>query len=329
MRSLKLLATLSLILGLAPAVQANDSYVRYQQDQQGNGALQTGVAHFSHPDKKVEIILYGVVHIADADYYANVQRDLDSYDKVLFEGVAPGSEAPTEADKSLGEMQKMMGEMLGMTFQKDGIDYTRSNLRHADMNMDQLKEAMGGKSVNPMGGMMDPEQMKRMAPMMKMMSGMAKAFMQGNPAMQDRMRAMFAQQMTQADLSKVMDKQMANAILIERNKVVMDVLADELTKTTEGTIGIFYGAAHNPDFEERLNALGWQRTSKRWMSAWKVGQGVGPDEPALARTPKVPTVSTGKPASPGAAAMQGKGTPSQPKPATETVPPAKEEPRWF
>ena len=172
MRSLTLTAAFALLLGLAPLSQANDSYVRFQSgDSQRDAAMQTAVAHFTNPDSKVEIILYGVVHIADAGYYARVQRDLDSYDVVLFEGVAPGKTQLTEEDKGLGELQKMMGEMLGLTFQKDGIDYTRSNLVHADMNMDQLKEAMGGQSLNPMGGIMGGDQMKALAPMLKMFSG--------------------------------------------------------------------------------------------------------------------------------------------------------------
>ena len=89
----------------------------------------------------------------------------------------------------------------------------------------------------------------------------------------------------------------------------------------KGTIAIFYGAAHNPDLEERLNAIGYTRTSKRWMTAWKIGNGVGADTPALARTPQVPTVSTGKRKGPSA-------TTTRVKPKAEPVP-ANGEPRWF
>jgi hypothetical protein len=91
MRSPSLFATLALLLGLAPvASAAPESYVRFEKAGPNDAAMQTAVAHFSHPEKNVEIVLYGVVHIADMDYYARVQKDLDSYDVVLFEGVAPG-----------------------------------------------------------------------------------------------------------------------------------------------------------------------------------------------------------------------------------------------
>jgi hypothetical protein len=323
MRSSLFLSALCLMLGLAPASFAGpESYVQFAKGETASdAAMQTAVAHFSHPDKDVEVVLYGVVHIGDKAFYSRVQKDLDSYDKVLFEGVAPGKTAPTKEDNSLGEMQKMMGDMLGLSFQKDGIDYTRSNLVHADMNMDQLKEAMGGKTINPMGNMMGAEQMKKMAPMMKMMGGMAKMFMKGNSAMQDRFKIMMGQQMANADMSKAMGEQMSKAILIDRNKVCFDVLLEQLDVVKKGTIAIFYGAAHNPDLEERLNAIGYTRTSKRWMTAWKIGNGVGADTPALARTPQVPTVSTGKRKGPSA-------TTTRVKPKAEPVP-ANGEPRWF
>ena len=90
--STTLAATLTLILGASSAF-AGESYVRLQQDpnDSNKAGLQTAVGTFTHPSKPgLEIILYGVVHIADMDYYKAIQRDLDSYDKVLFEGVAPG-----------------------------------------------------------------------------------------------------------------------------------------------------------------------------------------------------------------------------------------------
>lgn len=271
------LSAIALLLALgAPAFAGPDSYVRFEQQGQ-DAALQTAVAHFSHPDKQVEIVLYGVVHIADKAYYDAVQRDLDSYDVVLYEGVAPGKTAPTEADKGLGEMQKAMGELLGLTFQKDGIDYTRKNLVHADMNMDQLKEAMGGKTINPMGQMISPEQLKQMGPMLKGLSQLGKA----SPGMQRMFKTMMAKQLGNANLNNALGAKATQVILIERNKVVMKVLKEQLKKTTKGRIAIFYGAAHNPDFEQRFAKMGWSRTSKRWMSAWTIGNGIqSDDEPA-------------------------------------------------
>jgi hypothetical protein len=295
-----LAAAFALTLGATGTVLANDgtSYVRYETDANNaqNSALQTAVGHFTHPDHPgLELILYGVVHIADADYYARVQKDLDSYTTVLYEGVAPTKNyKPTEDDKSLGDMQKAMGSLLGLTFQKDGINYKAKNLVHADMNMDQLKKALGGGSINPMGGMMSKEQMKSMGPMMKMIGKFGKMFMEQMPGMQDRFKTMMAKQLGNADVAQSMPGNFGKVILIDRNEVVMKVLARELPKTKTGSIAIFYGAAHNPDFEQRLGKLGWTLNKKRWMTAWRIGEGLSSDpkvetprKPAVKRAPEV------------------------------------------
>jgi hypothetical protein len=276
-------AALALVLGLGSSASAQqtpeaESYVRFAPGaRQDDGALQCAVATFRHPTRDQTVVLYGVVHIAEADYYARVQQDLDSYTTVLYEGVAPGSQEPTEADKSLGDLQKVMGEMLGLTFQKDGIDYTRSNLVHADMNMDELKERLGGGTINPMGQMLSEEQLKSMAPIFKLFAGFGKMMMKSNPELRDRTKAQFAQQMAGADMGKLggqMGERMARVILIDRNEVAMKVLGQQLEQQDDGSIAIFYGAAHMPDLEQRLEAQGFTLTEKRWMSAWRMGRGV-------------------------------------------------------
>lgn len=319
MRSHRLtfLSTMALVLGIgASAFGQAEKYVRFKHGEtQRDAALQTAVAHFTHPDSKVEIVLYGVVHIADKAYYKAVQKDLDSYSVVLYEGVAPGKTKPTAQDKSLGNMQKMMGELLGLSFQKDGIDYKRKNLVHADMNMDQLKKALGGNSLNPMGGMVGKDQMKQLAPMMKMISQFGKMFMERMPQMRDRFKLMMGKQLGTANLNKAMPGNFGKVILIDRNKVVMKVLAKQLEKTKSGTVAIFYGAAHNPDFQQRLGKLGWKVKSKRWMTAWQIGKGVkaeGTLKPIRPRTGT--TVKAGK-----------KKTPAK----TEEKAEPKTKQRWF
>lgn len=311
LRLASLLALASLALGTGPRALAQEaeSYVRYAAGESAeDGALQTAVATFRHPTRDQVVVLYGVVHVAETDYYAKVQQDLDSYTTVLYEGVAPGSEEPTEADKSLGEMQKVMGELLGLTFQKDGINYTRQNLVHADMTMDELKERMGGGTINPMGQFMDEKQMASMAPMMKMIAGVGKMLMQANPRMRDQLKRQMASQLANADMSSIPGgEKMHQVILIDRNVVCMKVLDQQLERQQDGSIAIFYGAAHMPDLEQRLEAMGFTLTEKRWMSAWRVGDGV--DDGWVA---------------PGAPAPQARPAPAQPAPAAPA-----DGRRWF
>jgi hypothetical protein len=286
LRSLLLMITLFASCNLA---LAGDSFVRYatNPDSPQDAALQTAVGHFSHPDHPgLEIVLYGVVHIADRAYYASVQKDLDSYTKVLYEMVIPGKDyKPSADDKMFAELQAGMGKMLGLTSQKV-INYKSKNLVHADMTMSQVKKALGGESLNPMGGMVNKDQLRQMLPMLKAMGNMG--------GMGARLKTMMAQKLASAGTSGLPGK-MGKVILNDRNEVVMKVLDKQLKETKTGKIAIFYGAAHHPDFVDRLARLGWSQNSKRWMTAWKIGQGPGtPDAPAPSTTKpenKVPAPS--------------------------------------
>lgn len=279
------LFTLALLITGAAFGQDADAHVRFQQGQGNNAALQCGVSTYTHPDSDVEIVLYGVVHIADKDYFDRVQADLDSYTTVLFEGVAPGKKAaePNEELKAIGQMQEVFGKLLGLTFQKDGIDYKQGgNMVHADMNQDQLMEALGGESMNPLSGLLGKGQMKLLAPMMKMFAESMPDDPESSPMFKmlqqqfGNMKIQMARQLGNGGgaQEQLMKGKFGEVILVERNKVVMDVLAKQLGKQKDGTIAIFYGAAHMPDFVERLGKLGWGQTSKRWMTAWTIGEGV-------------------------------------------------------
>lgn len=310
MRHLRLasfVALASLALGTGPRALAQEAepYVRFADgEREQDGSLQTAVATFRHPTRDQVVVLYGVVHVAETDYYAKVQQDLDSYTTVLYEGVAPGKDEPTEADKSLGELQKAMGEMLGLSFQKDGINYTRENLVHADMNMDELKARMGGGTFNPMGQFMDEKQLANMGPFLRMAAGVGKMLMQSNPRMRDQMKRQMAQQLANADMSAMggMGEKMHQVILLDRNEVCMKVLERQLGTQQDGSIAIFYGAAHMPDLEQRLAAQGFTLTEKRWMSAWHVGEGVNDgwvapgDAPAPRARPAQPAPAPAAPA---------------------------------
>lgn len=288
--SLKILGALALSLGLAGSAVAGDEteFTRFVSgEQQSTGELQIAKATYRHPQSDVEIILYGVVHIADKAYFDAVQKDLDSYQSVLWEGVAPGKKKvkPDESIKGIGEMQHLMGGALGLTFQKDGIDYKRDHFVHADMNMDQLMEASGGDVTKalPGAGMLGPL-MKNLGPMLKKMGPLLKTLMKSNPQMQNNMKFQFAQQLSKA--SDAMGGETQRVIIEARNKVCMEVLERELPKHKTGKIAIFYGAAHMKDFHERLAKLGFKQADKTWMTAWAIGVERGESE--TVDTPKKP-----------------------------------------
>jgi hypothetical protein len=264
----------------APATRSDGSkvekaFTRFQKNRNG-GTLETAYAVYKNKDTDVEVILYGAVHIADKAYYKKVQKDLDSYDVVLYEGVSPSKDQePDENMKSIGELQTTMGSMLGLTFQKDGINYKAKNLVHADMTYDELLKATDGDISKALPGAQmfsDPQTKSMLKPMLKMMKSFGKQFMEMAPQMRDGLKLQMAQQLAGTDLSKVPGGEGAAKILVgERNKVALKVLDEQLAKRKSGKIAIFYGAAHMKDFNDRLEAKGWKQTKVEWNVAWDVG----------------------------------------------------------
>jgi hypothetical protein len=47
----------------------------------------------------------------------------------------------------------------------------------------------------------------------------------------------------------------------------MEVLAEQIERGRR-KLAIFYGAGHMPDFEKRLNELGFRQVAESWQIAW-------------------------------------------------------------
>ena len=59
-------------------------------------------------------------------------------------------------------------------------------------------------------------------------------------------------------------------LVSERNRVVMEVLAEESEVRGGGKFAIFYGAGHMPDLERRLLADGFTKGESIWLDAWSI-----------------------------------------------------------
>ena len=112
-------------------------------------AMETAIVRFAPAagGRTPTVDLVAAVHIADAAYYRQLNREFQAYDAVLYELVAPeDSKAPKPGDRRGGNpisaLQNGMKDLLALEFQLDGIDYTRKNMVHADMSPEQLARSM-------------------------------------------------------------------------------------------------------------------------------------------------------------------------------------------
>lgn len=291
----KLTMALFLVLGLSSAAMAQEKpgiFIRHRPNDK-NGLLQIAKATYESPKTKTKVVLYGVIHISDKKYYETVQKDLNSYDVVLYEGVGTPEEKKAMKGKkpkgfNVSMVQELMCEVLGLEFQLKAIDYKAKNLVHADMSMKDFQARMGGKSpMGPMPGGLDFLNDERMKPLIKLGRQLLRTLLKSNPEFQNSLRARLAQQLSQAADGKIpgMDPKMYQVLVVERNKVVMKVLDKELKKRNKGTVAIFYGAAHMPDFHQRMKKAGFKQTSKTWISAWPTGAAASEVKPAKPAKP--------------------------------------------
>ncbi len=271
--------------------------MRYAPPSPSGGGLDIAITDYVHPDGGPTVSLVGVVHVADPLYFEAMQEELDRYDIVLYEGVKPAdlsvvdwqSEAKDQLS-SLSSFQRRLASWFGFDFQLDTLDYGRAHFRHADMTMEQFVEEGGDKILplpaparehedddgRPRLGRDEEEPERTGRGVTDAVQGTLDQVLRFGEGLLDKpnplrsmARRMFAETMGTADIgtSLEMIPGFAELILIRRNEVVMERLEETLTDA-EGSIAIFYGAAHMPDLEERLEALGYERRGARWLRAW-------------------------------------------------------------
>ncbi len=266
--------------------QAGD-FMRIRSDKNGDPiSFETAIRryHLEGKDGQSQYVdLIGVVHIGEKDYYQELNKHFESYDALLYELVAPkGTRIPKggrnegEITNPLAAMQNGMKSMLGLEFQLDHIDYTKDNFVHADMSPTEFGESMKKNNESFMKMFM-----KMMGHSLAMQgssnapsdAAVIMAFLSNDREM--RMRRIFARQFQDADVAMTMFNGDKGSTIIDlRNDKALSVMKSELKKGHK-SIGIFYGAGHLQDMDEKLvKEFGMTRGEQRWLTAWKLG-----DEP--------------------------------------------------
>ena len=259
-------------------------YLRIVRDEKHDEpiAMQTSIVSFIQRgagkagDKLgVTVDLIGAVHIADKDYFRKLNRQFRKYDALLYELVAPENNNVPQGGRSqhpVGQMQQGMKSMLELSYQLEEVDYTRRNFVHADMSPDEFARVMSDRNES------------WLSMMMKMMgAAMAMQKADGRSSDADLLFAFFADDRA-LRLKRVMSTQFGSfegtmnalegedgsTIIGERNNRALDVLQKQLAKGKK-RIGIFYGAGHLPDLEEKLaERFGLYPDDKsiEWLTAW-------------------------------------------------------------
>lgn len=260
------------------------NYVRLTKNQRGvPKAMQTAVVRFvpAKGKNKLVVDLVGVVHMADGNYYQDLNEMFKDYDVVLYELVAPKGVRPMRgkrSDNPLAMIQRAMTIFLGLESQTEAIDYSKKNFVHADLSPKEMAAAMKkrgddmftiGLSVladvlrqqNLAARKMKNNPQAKQAPFdpLKMLS---------DPKGPSKMKRMLAESLAESATGEGLGRTLTRMLVDDRNAACMKVFQQQVVAGKK-RIAIFYGAAHMPDFEKRLvQDYGMRRAKVSWLDAW-------------------------------------------------------------
>jgi hypothetical protein len=248
-------------------------------------SLDTSIVTYKKGDLTVALI--GAVHIADPVYYTELNREFSKYDVVCYEMVAPEGENVAdrlEARQQANDLATMLTTVVKMTFQFEmqqaGIDYRMTNLVHADMSPKEMAAAMrerGDSGITIALGVMADTIRQQNLLALRLERGEIPATTQAQEDLAKldaigvikdpvKLKRVFAEQMSES-IDGGLGATLERLLIDDRNSKAMEIVNRQIAKGHK-KIGIFYGAAHMPDFETRLLRLGFKFDGISWRTAW-------------------------------------------------------------
>jgi hypothetical protein len=260
------------IVGMQTAI------VRYAGPATSNGksASANGKAAVTPTDVTVDLI--GAVHIADIAYYRQLNERFKQYDAVLYELVAPEGTVVergrgTSNAHPIGAMQNVFKSFLELDHQLEYVDYKKPNFIHADLSPDQFFQAMRDRKetflqlyFRMMGQAMAQQsdmQARGDSPDLDLISAL---FSDDRPR---RLKIALAKQLSEMESLMVsLGGENGTVLISDRNKRALEVLRTQI-KAGKKKFGIFYGAGHLSDMNDRLRKdFGLEPVEITWLTAW-------------------------------------------------------------
>ena len=261
-------------------------YIQVKRDKAGEAeALQTAVVRFVPDSGESELIvdLIGAVHIGDRLYYQKLNKLFENYDVLLYELVAPeGTVIPKggkrDSTNPVAMLQTLMKTVLGLELQLEQIDYTKKNFVHADLSPTKMAEAMKerGDSALTLALSVAADFMRNQNVQAQKVKTAPQPSLPNidpfslllDPQAGKKLKRVMATQFDTEDPETGLGATINTILIADRNKAALQVFQKELVKGRK-RIGIFYGAAHMPDFEKRLRLeYGLKQKSHLWVTAW-------------------------------------------------------------
>lgn len=240
-------------------------------------ALQVAIVSYAPANAGYSVDLISAVHIGDRAYYEELNERFRDYDALLYELVVPdGADGGRNLALDRGIMSTLqigLKDALGLAFQLEEIDYAAPNFVHADMSSSMLAASMRerGESLYVYFWRLfytaisdyarDPLGLNDLATVSSLLGA----------SEGDAVKIALAYEMVRATREgDFLGGDNGSALIAARNEHALGVLRAELDGGSR-RIGLFYGAAHMPDLEERLTRdFGLERVRVEWTDAWRL-----------------------------------------------------------
>ena len=261
--------------------QEKTAWIRMERAEDGKTALglQTAIVRYRPADGDPNgptVDLVAAIHVGDKEYYEALNKQFKQYDALLYELVAPkGVKVPKGRGASngsaIGALQNGMKDLLKLEHQLELVDYTPANFVHADMSPDDFSKKMAerGESFLTMFFRIMGEGMAQQAKNPSKYSDLDVLMAFFSKDRDAKLKAIMAEQFAGMETMMVsLGGPDGSTIITERNKVALEVLGQEVKKGRK-KIGIFYGAGHMVDMDERLKKdFNLVPSETIWLTAW-------------------------------------------------------------
>ena len=281
----------------APKTSASDkvpTFIRIVRDEKTDEPLrmETATVRYVKRSRKVDgkrrgqavtVDMIGAVHVGERSYYTALNKQFEQYDALLYELVAPKGARPPKgagaaSNNPAGFLQNAMKTTLELDHQLELIDYSRKNFVHADLSPEDMAAAMRKRgdtaltvTLGVLADMIRQQNIAEAKARKRGAKGQAEEVdlltMLLDPNGPVKMKRMMAEQMADLGEGTGVGKTLDQLLIKDRNAAAITVLQEQLEEGKR-RLGVFYGAAHMPDFHERLLAMGFRPSTVTWTTAW-------------------------------------------------------------
>lgn len=212
----------------------------------------------------INITLIGIIHIASADYFSILQREINKPVIGFYEGIrkvkdnvkiAKNKERYLKLEKPVRGGFRILAEVSDLLYENDSLTFGEQ-WEKKDLRLDELINAASIGTLESRFEMYDRmnETRERLR------------YCNGNPV--TIMRNGILDSLMKDHSSYWPKKEEEEVIIDMRNKKVYQALRSELKKGDHDKIGIAYGSLHAKGIDKYIRNKGFNRENVSWVPAW-------------------------------------------------------------